>query len=77
MTAARRQAYRLKVVRAMKDMTQAQVARHAGMSQTRYFQIENGEGRAPNNDEQDAVADALGVTVAEIEWPELAAVKAS
>ena len=62
---------RLKVWRVEKDRTQHQVARLAGMSQTRYWQIENGEGSDVTLDEQKAVAAALGVKVNEIDWPEL------
>lgn len=67
---------RLKVWRVEKDKTQHQVARRSGMNQTRYWQIENGEGLEPTPDEQRAVAAALGVKVTEIDWPELG-VKAS
>ena len=67
---------RLKVWRVEKDKTQHQVARFAGMNQTRYWQIENGEGLPPTKDEREAVAAALAVKVSEIEWPELG-VKAS
>ena len=41
------------------------------MSQTRYWQIENGEGAAaPSFAEKRAIASALGVAVSAIAWPE-------
>lgn len=41
------------------------------MSMQRYWQIENGQGASPDGDERAAVATALGVTVADIVWPEV------
>lgn len=61
---------RLKVLRAERDVTQSKVARLAGLSPARYWQIENGEGSEPGPDERNAVAAALGVKVTEIQWPE-------
>lgn len=60
---------RLKVLRAMREVTQLQVAKAAGLSASRYWQIENGFGSIPSPDEQAAVAAALAVSAAEIEWP--------
>lgn len=62
---------RLKVWRVEKNKTQHQVARLSDMSQTRYWQIENGEGPAVTSDEQKAVAAAIGVKVSDIAWPEV------
>ena len=63
--------HRLQVWRSDKDKTQHQIARLAGMSQTRYWQIENGEGAAaPSFGEKRAIASALGVAVSAIAWPE-------
>lgn len=69
---------RLRVLRADHEpsMSQAVVAKLADMSMSRYWQIENGVGPVPSDDERKAVAAALGVKVGDIEWPELG-VKAS
>jgi len=63
----------LRAVRAAKQpkVTQSHVARKAGMSVSRYWQIENGEGSEASNDEKNAVAAALGVKASEIAWPEI------
>lgn len=68
---------RLKVWRVEKDKTQHQIARLTGMNQTRYWQIENGEGQPPTKDEQAAVAVALGVKASDIAWPDLERARAS
>lgn len=68
---------RLRVLRAEQEVTQMQVARKAGLSAARYWQIENGEGSEPSPGERNAVAAALGVKVSEIAWPEFAKAKAS
>jgi transcriptional regulator with XRE-family HTH domain len=67
---------RLKVWRVEREKTQHQMARETGMNQTRYWQIENGEGLEPTKDEREAVAAALGVKVSDIAWPDVG-VKAS
>lgn len=61
----------LRTLRAASEpkVTQYQVARLAGVSQARYWQIENGVGSEPSDGERDAVAAALGVQVADIAWP--------
>lgn len=74
MTVARR----LRGLRSDADLTQTELAREAErllpdgrtMSMQRYWQIENGQGSAPDDDERAAIATALGVTVADIAWPE-------
>jgi transcriptional regulator with XRE-family HTH domain len=68
---------RLKVLRAERDVTQHDVARKAGLSRSRYAQIEVGEGSVPREAERDAVAAALGVRVSDIEWPSFTEVHAS
>ena len=69
----------LRVLRAAREpkITQTQLARQAGLSAARYWQIENGEGAMPSNDEQIEIAMVLGVTVATIAWPEREKAKAS
>lgn len=59
----------LRVLRAEQDVTQSHVARKAGISRSRYWQIEVGEGSVPRDEERSAVAAALGVRVSDIEWP--------
>ena len=61
----------LRVLRAAHEpkITQSQLARRAGLSAARYWQIENGEGSDPSESERAAVASALGVKVAEVAWP--------
>lgn len=39
------------------------------MSQARYSQIENGEGPEPKDYEKAAIAAALDVRLADVEWP--------
>lgn len=63
----------LRAVRAAQapKVSQIQAARKAGMGTFRYWQIENGEGPEPTNDERAAVAAVFGVRVSEIAWPHL------
>lgn len=69
----------LRAVRAAQTpkTSQSQIARRAGMRLFRYWQIENGEGNPPTPGEREAIAAALGVRLAEVEWPSVHAVKAS
>lgn len=69
----------LRVLRAQQEprATQASVAKAIGVSEARYWQIENGFGAPPSDDEKSAVAAALGVRVSEIAWPTFAKTKAS
>lgn len=69
----------LRVVRAEQEpkITQSQLARKAGLSAARYWQIENGEGSDPSPDEMNAVAAALNVKVSDIAWPNIEAARAS
>lgn len=55
-------------------VSQSQVARRAGMGLYRYWQIENGDGSDPSDDEKRAVAAALGVKVSDVLWPDAKAV---
>jgi transcriptional regulator with XRE-family HTH domain len=76
----------LRVIRAQHEpkISQSQVAAIAEgflpsgrtMSAARYWQIENGEGSEPSDDERLAVARALGVTTDDIAWPTPLKVKA-
>lgn len=68
----------LRVHRLMHEprLSQDAVARRIGVSQTRYWQIENGYGPDPTPDEKSAVAAVLGVKVSDIVWPDVR-VKAS
>ena len=59
----------LRVLRAERDLSQAQVAYLAGMSQAKYSQIERGGGMLATDDQRQAIADALEVTVDDIAWP--------
>lgn len=69
----------LRVVRAAQEpkVTQSRVARKAGLSVSRYWQIENGEGSDPSDAERTAIATALGVQASEIAWPEAEKAQAS
>jgi transcriptional regulator with XRE-family HTH domain len=66
----------LRVLRAAQEpkVTQSQLARKAGLSAARYWQIENGEGSIPSLEEQAAIASALGVKPTQIAWPQQEAV---
>jgi transcriptional regulator with XRE-family HTH domain len=61
----------LRVWRAEREMTQKIIADDAFMTQTRYWQIENGEGAPARRQEQTAIARVLKVHVLDIAWPEL------
>lgn len=64
----------LRVLRAAQEprkLTQAQLAKRAGLSAARYWQIENGEGADPSENEMNAIAAALGVSPDAIAWPHL------
>jgi len=62
----------LRVLRAAQEpsTSQSEIARRVGMTRMRYWAIENGE-LEPTTDERKAIASALGVTVADIAWPEV------
>lgn len=68
----------LHVLRAKQRVTQGRLMQRVApllaqsgrtMSQARYSQIENGEGKEPDQDEKSAVAAALSVKVSDIDWP--------
>jgi transcriptional regulator with XRE-family HTH domain len=59
----------LRVLRAARDLTQFKVADRAGLTQTRYWQIEHGQGAPLRKSERDAIALALEVRPAAIAWP--------
>lgn len=69
----------LRVLRAAQEpkVTQTQLARKAGLSAARYWQIENGEGSEPSTDEREAIAVALGVKTTAVAWPEFQSERAS
>lgn len=69
----------LRVLRAAHEpkVTQTQLARKAGISAARYWQIENGEGAVSSDTERTAVAAALGVKVSDVAWPEFEKAQAS
>lgn len=66
-----RERVRLRAARAALEpkRSQSQIAKTAGMGLYRYWQIENGEGQSPSDDEMNAVAAALGVKRSDIAWP--------
>lgn len=59
---------RLRVLRAERRITQMVLARKLGISQTRYWQIENSH-RTPDEREQARIAKILKVSVAELGFP--------
>ena len=58
----------LRVARAQADISQVDLAIKAGLSQKKIFGIEHGY-RLAKEDEQQAIATALGVSPAAIAWP--------
>lgn len=62
----------LRVIRAAHEpkLTQNVLAKAAGLSTSRFWQIEHGEGLPPRPYECKAIARVLGVRVDEIAWPE-------
>jgi len=65
----RRPARALRVLRAERDITQHQLAAQIGLTQTRYWQIEHGEGAPLRKEERAAIARLLAVQPHEIAWP--------
>lgn len=61
----------LRVLRAAREpkITQTQLARQAGLSAARYWQIENGEGSVSRTEERVAIAGVLGVSPTAVAWP--------
>jgi hypothetical protein len=70
---------RLRAARAQLDpkVSQSKLAMSAGMPMWRYQQIETGAGDEPTDEEQQAIAAALGVRVSQLEWPDVLKVRAS
>lgn len=56
----------LRTARRLKDITQAELARRAGLDQTTISDIERGRNRNPSLDSARRIAEALGCTVDEI-----------
>ena len=63
----------LRVIRAAHEpkLTQNVLAKAAGLSTSRFWQIEHGEGVPPRPHECKAIAKVLGVRVEDIAWPEV------
>ncbi len=61
-----RLAVNLRKYRADKEMTQTAVARSSGVSNTYLSELESGAGRRPSGDVLLRLADALGVTIADL-----------
>jgi transcriptional regulator with XRE-family HTH domain len=61
----------LRVLRAERELTQQVLSARIGMTQTRYWQIEHGEGAPLRKDERAAIARQLEVAPHDIAWPEM------
>jgi transcriptional regulator with XRE-family HTH domain len=59
----------LRVLRAARDLTQHGLAEQAGLTQTRFWQIEHGSGAPLRTHERDAIARVLEVKPSAIAWP--------
>jgi transcriptional regulator with XRE-family HTH domain len=59
----------LRVLRALRDLTQHGLAERAGLTQTRFWQIEHGSGAPLRKAERDAIARVLDVKPSAIAWP--------
>jgi transcriptional regulator with XRE-family HTH domain len=59
----------LRVLRAARDLTQHGLAEKAGLTQTRFWQIEHGSGAPLRKRERDAIARVLEVPAGSIDWP--------
>jgi transcriptional regulator with XRE-family HTH domain len=59
----------LRVLRAARDLTQHGLAERAGLTQTRFWQIEHGSGAPLRKRERDAIARVLEVAPGTIAWP--------
>ena len=57
------------MLRAERDLTQKLIAARAALTQTRYWQIEHGEGAPLRKEERAAIARVLEVAPHEIAWP--------
>jgi transcriptional regulator with XRE-family HTH domain len=61
----------LRVLRAEREITQQLIAARAGLTQTRYWQIEHGEGAPLRKEERAVIARLLEVAPHEIAWPDM------
>jgi len=59
----------LRVLRALRDLTQHRLAELAGLTQTRFWQIEHGSGAPLRTHERDNIARVLEVRPSAIAWP--------
>ena len=59
----------LRVLRAARDLTQHTLAERAGLTQTRFWQIEHGSGAPLRKVERDAIARVLELPPGAIDWP--------
>ena len=59
----------LRVLRALRDLTQHGLAEQAGLTQTRFWQIEHGSGAPLRAHERAAIARVLEVKPSAIAWP--------
>ena len=59
----------LRVLRAERELSQKLLSDRAGLTQTRYWQIEHGEGAPLRKEERGAIARVLEVAPHEIAWP--------
>lgn len=59
----------LRVLRAERDLTQKEIGDRAGLTQTRYWQIEHGQGTPTRTTEREGIARALMVRSEDIAWP--------
>ena len=59
----------LRVLRAARDLTQHGLAERAGLTQTRFWQIEHGSGAPLRAHERNAIARELEVKPSAIAWP--------
>jgi transcriptional regulator with XRE-family HTH domain len=59
----------LRVLRAERDLTQHGLAERAGLTQTRFWQIEHGSGAPLRAIEREAIARVLEVKPSAIAWP--------
>jgi transcriptional regulator with XRE-family HTH domain len=64
-----RTAQTLRVLRALRDLTQHGLAERAGLTQTRFWQIEHGSGAPLRARERNAIASVLEVKPSAIAWP--------
>lgn len=66
---ARRGVKLLRVLRAERQLSQQALGDQAGLTQTRYWQIEHGQGAAVRAVERAAIARVLQVSPKAIAWP--------